>query len=179
MFDRLVDLLISCLNLFRFFTVVYSFEAAAKLTLGKNPKELPPGLHLIWPFNIDEVWSDVRVASVKKLEPQTITLRDGKTVIVRLVITMKIDDALMYFFSVDHSEAAMQDAALGAATQILQPCSWEELLADPPIRRLTNEIRKNARQWGIGVEKVGISDLALGRAHRLYIGTEEATLNRS
>lgn len=169
MIDRLIDLLISVARFFRFWIVVKEFECCVSLRFGKFHRQFEPGLHFIAPLLIDTIFSDTKVLSVKPLEAQTLTLRDGKTVVVRGIISMEVHDPRAYFLSVDTAEAALSDSSVGAIADVLRNGTWQDLLGGSLSGKITRLVRENAKKFGINVLNVQLGDVSLGKAHKLYI----------
>ena len=75
MLDRLIDVLVQFIDLFRFWTVVRVYEGVVRLRLGTNPVVLAPGFHWIAPFRIDHLLVEWVVPRIHGLPPQTVTVR--------------------------------------------------------------------------------------------------------
>jgi regulator of protease activity HflC (stomatin/prohibitin superfamily) len=80
--EKLIQFLIDWISLFQFWVVVDVTERSWRYQFGKPIEYLEPGLHFLWPFNIDEAittsvqeeWADVPV--------QSLTTSDGVQVSV-------------------------------------------------------------------------------------------------
>jgi regulator of protease activity HflC (stomatin/prohibitin superfamily) len=168
-FDKLVDTILGALELFQFWVVIHQYERGVVMTLGKfKGRELGPGIHWRWPFKVDVVQYDTAVTRVHVLNPQALTTKDGKTVAVTAVITSNIRDIKKAMLEVDGVHNAIDDACCAAVGAHVGNTTWEDLREDLAADTLLKACRKNAWRYGIEIERVQLSDLALCRVIRLH-----------
>lgn len=83
MLDRLIDLLVSFLDLFRFWIVVEPYEQLVVTRLGPVHRVLKSsGFYWKLPFNINRETGGIVVPTTNDMPIQCFTLKDGTTVAV-------------------------------------------------------------------------------------------------
>ena len=142
MFDKLVDLMIQFMNLFRFFVVIYEYRKGILLRFGKFQRILEPGLHFMYPFRIDYVISEVIAIRTQDLGALATTTTDGKQVGFEVIVTFRISDVKDAILKVDRVESAIKDACLGVVGQACTALSWAEMNQDNVTDKLTAACRK-------------------------------------
>lgn len=166
--EKLVDLLISIWAWLLPFVVVDHYERAVLLRIGNFNQVLEPGFHWIFPFGIDKCIGDNVVTRTHKLQEQSLTTKDGKSVTVRGVVTAKINDIYKAALSVEHVDDAMADSCLGEIGRAVINSSWEEMSKPEFVDALSKACRKNAWRYGIEIERVQLSDIVLAPAYRVF-----------
>lgn len=174
MFDRLVDVLLQFIGLFRFFVVVDAWQQGVRLRLGKPSPAVGPGLHWLVPFGVDRMVRWGVVPDVHKLEAQTVTLADGHTVVVEPIVTFQVSDLVKFLCEVEDAETAICDTVAAVVRRRLSGAGWETLLDSERSERLegaiTTESRRLAKKWGIEILTVAFASLARARTIRLIGG---------
>lgn len=171
MLDRLIDLLVSFIDLFRFWIVVEPYEQIVVTRLGPVHRILKtPGFYWKLPFNIDREAVDVVVPSAHDMPMQCFTLADGTTVAVGPVITFRTNDVEKLLMGAENAEAAVRDAARGTIRETLQPLRWPDLLREDLTELLTKAVRKMAWKWGVEVLQVSLADVCKVRVVRVITG---------
>jgi regulator of protease activity HflC (stomatin/prohibitin superfamily) len=168
MFDRLIDLFLQCIDLFRFFVVIDEFERAIVLRLGRYHKTLEPGLHFILPFNIDNALVDNVVPRTQNLGSQGLTTADGKTITLSAVVTAQIRDIRKSLLEIENVDAALMDSCYATIGDLVVAHSWETILKPEFSEVLLKACRKQAFKYGIEILRVQLSDLTPSRAIRLF-----------
>lgn len=169
MLDRVVDVLLSWLELFQFWVVISEFERGVVLTLGRfKGRILDPGFHWHWPFRVDWVYVENIVTRTHVLNPQALTTKDGRTISVTAVITFNIRDIKKAVLEVEGVDHAINDSCSAAVGAHVGGCDWGELRGEPAADALTKACRRQAWRYGIEIERVQLTDLALCRVIRLH-----------
>lgn len=177
MLDRLFDLIIQFLQIFQFWVVITEYERGVVLHFGRfHGRVLDPGLHWRWPFHIDEVHFDNVVTRTYMLPPQALTTKDDRTVSVTAVVTSNIRDIKKALLEVEGVEHALQDSCSAAVGEHVGSLSWEELRGAPAAKELLTVCRKQAFKYGIEIERVQLSDLALCKVIRLHTSHPDTAL---
>lgn len=172
MLDKLIDLIVDFIDLFRFWEVVDEYEQAVVLRLGRFNRVLDPGFHWILPLGIERAMSDSVVKTTKNLAPQSLTTADGKTVVVSGIITRSISDIQTALLECESVETVIQDCAYGAIAKIVRAHTWEELHTDEFAAAMSKEVRTRAKEYGIQIHRVQLSDISLARSIRLWNQSE-------
>jgi regulator of protease activity HflC (stomatin/prohibitin superfamily) len=166
--DRLVDLLVQCLGLFRFWIVMAPYEAGVLLRLGKFVKILEPGFHWAIPFGVDQYEHEHTVPRTHTLLPQSVTLVDGKQVSLEAVITYKVRDIKTALLEVEDSEHAIHDSCSGTIAHSIMKCTWLELVESEDWEdRVLKACRARGFKFGLEITNVQFSTLALTKTLRL------------
>jgi regulator of protease activity HflC (stomatin/prohibitin superfamily) len=169
MLDRLLDFVLQFLQIFQFWVVITEYERGVVLHFGRFcGRVLEPGIHWRWPFHIDGVQFDNVVTRTHMLPPQALTTKDNKTVSVTAVVTSNIRDIKKALLEVEGVAHALQDSCSAAVGEHVGNLSWEELRGAPAAAELLKVCRKQAFKYGIEIERVQLSDLALCKVIRLH-----------
>jgi len=174
MIDKLLDLIVNFIDLFRFWQVIKDYERGVVLRLGVFHQELAPGLHWIRPLGIDNVLIDNVVPRTVALGAQSLMTKDGVTVAVSAVVTAQIRyirKALLEVEGVDH---ALVDSCSASVAEHVARSTWDELRATAGAETLLKECRKQAFQYGIEVSRVQLSDITTCRVIRLHVANGHA-----
>lgn len=167
MFDKLIDVLINFVDLFKFFVVIRVFEGGVVLRFGKFHRMAPPGLRWKWPFNIEEVFYANIVATTRVIGPQSLTTRDGYAVIVSSVITYEVEDVKKFLLEVSHGHAALEDSTYAVVADMVMSSNWEELMSVDLARKMEIAVRRQAKKWGVNVRQLQLADFTRSTSLRL------------
>lgn len=175
MLDRFIDLLTTSLKLFQFFVLIYAYEEGVLLRFGKYRKNLAPGFHWCIPFHIDHVMVDNVVPRTIRLGAQSLTTKDGKSIVVSAVVTCSICDIKKSMLEVESVDHAMMDACCAAVAMHVDAHTWDQLFGEEASVSLTKTCRKQAFRYGIEVSRVQLADLAICRTYRM-LNSDHATM---
>jgi len=160
MIDRLIDFLLGILDLFRFWVVVDAFERAIILRFGVHVRTLEPGFHWVWPFNIERALHDNVVTRTTIISPQSLTTSDGETVVVSAVVTSHIEDIEKAILEVEGVDHALTDACFGAVGEVVARSTWADLTSEKFGDEVTKVCRRQAKRYGVYVDRVQLGDKA-------------------
>ncbi len=167
MLDKLLDVIIQFVELFKFWAVLHPYEAGVQLRLGKFHKILDCGFHWILPFGVDHVLNESIVPTTHNLEDESVTLADGKSIAFHAVVTYKVRDIQKAMLEVEDVSHAVRDAASGEIGRVLRESTWEALSHPDLLDRLTAACRKRGFRYGIEILSVQLASLALCKTLRL------------
>lgn len=159
MFDKLVDLFVQFLDLFKFLRVVHAYQRAVLLRRGLYVRTLGPGWHLVCPLGVDEVICENVVTDTTRTVAQSLTTSEGIGVAVSLIVTWRVSSVRKVLLEVQGKEQAMLDAATGVLARHVTGARWSDLTGQEFMRTVKTEIAERAHKWGIRVEDVAWSDL--------------------
>jgi regulator of protease activity HflC (stomatin/prohibitin superfamily) len=162
-FDRLVELFTQFIHLFKFWAVIDVYQKGVILRLGKFVREIGPGLHWLIPFGVDRTLELSVVTKMADLWPAFLTIRDGTTVSVAVLVRYNIRDVKRALLEVDHITDAIKDAVNGHVSRLVRAASWEELCGPEFAENLPKECRKRAWKYGVEIEDVVLTDLCKTR----------------
>lgn len=170
MLDRLIDLILDSLSLFKFWEVIEPYEQAVVTRLGLYHRTLEPGFHWVIPFAIERAIGDSVVPVTHALNPQSLTTADGRSVVVRAVITRSIVDIQKALLECEGVENVLVDSAVGAVADAVRAHGWDDLSSKEFAAALTAEVRDRARPWGVKIHRVQLADISASRSLRLWQG---------
>ncbi len=168
MFDKLIDLFLQFVDLFRFFTVCNEFERGVVLRLGRYHKSLEPGFHFILPFNVDHYIYDNVVPRTTNLGAQGLTTRDGKSITLSAIVTAQIRDIRKAVLEVEHVDTALVDSCFATIGDLVVAHNWDDILKPEFSETILKACRRQAFKYGIEILRVQLSDLTPSRAIRLF-----------
>jgi membrane protease subunit HflK len=168
MFDRLIEFILSWLELFKFWAVIEPWEEAVLVRLGKYQRTLMPGFHWRLPLKIDDVIAQNVVPSTHAMGDESATTKDGKQIGFNSIITYKIKDIVKATLEVHDVDHAVRDACAGEICKVLHESTWSEIMESGDILdRLTAACRKRGWRWGVEIMSVQLASIALVRNIRL------------
>lgn len=176
LFGRLIDLIVLIWKFFIPFVVVKGFEQGVVLTWGKYTRSISgddgvfgTGFHWIAPFYIETVITDVVVLRVINLSAQSLTTKDGRTVVIGGIARASISDIRKATMDVDGVDGAVRDSCLGAIGTLVEESTWDEMLKAEFREELLRRVRDEVRDFGVKIKSVKLSDKAPSRAYRFHI----------
>lgn len=167
MFDRLIDLFLQSIVFFVPFVVVDAFERAVVLRFGVHHRTLEPGFHWIIPFNVERVIADNVVPRTANLQAQSLTTADDHQIVVGGVVTSEIFDIETAILGVEGVDHALQDSCYGAISLMVAASTYAEVRAEGFSHELTKACRRQAKNFGINILRVQLSDLTRSTTLRL------------
>jgi regulator of protease activity HflC (stomatin/prohibitin superfamily) len=167
MLDKLIDLILEFIGLFKFWHVIDPYEQGIVLRLGKFQRILECGFHWVIPFGIDRVAAEHTVPSTHALGDASITTVDGKSVGFHAVVTYKVRDIVKALLEVEDVNHAVRDACSGEIGRVLRESTWSQILEPAILDQLTAACRKRGFRYGIEILSVQLSQLILCRTMRL------------
>jgi regulator of protease activity HflC (stomatin/prohibitin superfamily) len=167
-FDKLIDLILDSINLFRFWEIVDEYEEAVILRFGKFHRVLGPGIHPVWPFAVERAMSDIVKPTTHNLKPQSLTTSDGVAVVVSGVITRTITDIQTALLECEGVETVITDSAYGVIAASVRNATWEEIATDEFCSSVKSDIHKRAKEYGVAIKRFQWGDLSKARSVRLW-----------
>jgi membrane protease subunit HflC len=163
-----------------FLVAIFSFqieetETAIVTTLGTpSEKTLEPGIHLRWPYPIQEVYRFDRrfrcFSGTIAKDGQETSTRDNQNIIVSIFINYRIADAKKFyssFVTIPKGEAQLNNWMRGISLEVFGRYNFGQLLNVDPKKmclgkiqkEILKELDKQARPSGIEIRFVGINSL--------------------
>ena len=168
MLDRLFDVLFQVIGLFQFWTVIDAYEEGVLLRFGKYKRSVGPGLNFHLPFYIDSIKVDNVVPNCLSIPTQSLTTRDGKSVVIEALILWRIEDIKKVILDVEDATTSLHEITAGYIHEQVASNDWEEIRQPKFPDTLKKHIQKQAGKWGIKVMNVKFSDCSLSRSYRLW-----------
>jgi len=166
MFDRLIDFILQFFDQLVPFKVVNQTDKAVRLRFGKFKETLSEGFHWKIPF-VDEIISHSVLWTTISLTSQSLTTKDQKDVVVKVVIKYRIVNIETFLLEVWDAIDAISDMTQGIVFDIIKEKTWDELQTTDLKPLITRKAKSEAKRWGIEVETVTLSDLARIKSIRL------------
>lgn len=168
MFDKLVDLFIRFLELFRFFWVIREWERGITLRFGKwRGKIMGKGLHFILPFCIDEVHTIDIIPTVAELDPQTIVTKDKVVVVTQALIKYEVENPKICLIDVNNEVDAVREFTQGAIHTVITETDYSTANVKDIEREVRDKARKEVGKWGIKIHSVVIKSFGKMSSLRL------------
>lgn len=168
MFDKLIEIVLQFIDLFRFWEIIDDYERGIVLRLGKYSKSLDPGLHFITPLGVDKVLKDNVVPRTANLGAQALVTLDGKQITVSAIVTAQIRDIRKIFLEVENVDQALTDSCYATIGDLVVTHTWDQLRTPEFSDTLTKACRKQAFRYGIEILRVQLADLMPSRGIRLF-----------
>ncbi len=172
MFDKLVDLLVGCVELFRFWYVLQPYEQGVLLRLGKFVRVMEPGFHWVFPFCVDIIHAQAVVPSTHSLGYESITTKDNRSVAFHAIVTYQVRDIKKALLDVSDTDHAVRDACAGEIGRVLHGSTWEQIIDDSILETLSAACRKRGFRYGIEIMSVQLASLSLVKNLRIMGSTQ-------
>ena len=166
MLEKLIDFLLGLLDDLMPVVVIPHYDRGVRLRLGKPRGVLEPGLHFKLPF-LDTILSHMVKATTLNLSEQTITTKDGQSIVIRSVIKYEVSDVETLLLEVSNAVDALSDIVQGIIRDKIIEKDWSELNTSSLTGEISRASKAEARKWGITILQITITDLALMRSIRL------------
>jgi membrane protease subunit HflK len=166
MFDRLWDWLAQARDHILPFVVIIAYQNAGVFRWGKYHRTLKPGFHWKVPF-IDEVVQADVCATTMRMPPQTLTTKDGKSIVAAVVVNYEIFDVRPYLCDITDQKDVLIDNVMGAVLTAITSQGWQASLREPPVQHVVNLVHDRVRRYGIRVNAVTFTDLGEVKSIRL------------
>jgi regulator of protease activity HflC (stomatin/prohibitin superfamily) len=167
MFDKLIDFLISIIELFRFFWVIRQWEEGIVLRFGKYTKNIGPGFHFIYPLTIDEVHTINIVPDVVELEPQTIVMQDKAVIVIQAIVKYQVTNSKICLVEVGSELDALKQFTQGAIHTIVSGVNYNDANVVELEKMIMKEARFEVSKWGIKIHDVTIKSFGKMNSLRL------------
>lgn len=168
MFERLIDAIINFWAIFKPAVIIPAYSEAVILRFGKYCKTIEPGLHFKIPI-IDQVVEYYTVTSTISLPPQSLYISHSKTnIVVKGVIKYRISDGKTFILKVNAAKDALADVTQSIIKKVITDLKSKDCFSNNVDTILTEQVNIEAKQWGIDVEAVTLTDIAPIRSFRLF-----------
>jgi len=166
MLDKLIDFLLNFLDQILPVKIIKTGNHGVLYRGGPFRVILPPGFHLKIPF-LDEIDIYSTNTTTMPLPPQSIVTADGRSVVVRVIVKYQITDLGVFAVTVYDATDALADVTGGIVFDVVHKRTWEKIQSSDLNSIITALAQKEAKFWGVDIQKVTITDLAEMRSIRL------------
>lgn len=167
MFEWLSEVIKEILRTFRPCIVLMPNERGLLIRLGIFKRELEPGFHWVVPFLVDTVLYENVTARVEHIPGLATVTKDGKQISCDAIVTYRISDLKKALLTVEHLRDAVLDTCAGVIGTSLCGQSWDDLWGGVAAETVTAACRKRGFRYGIQIEQVQLTGLALTKTLRL------------
>ena len=164
MFDKLIDFLIQFGKDLLPFVIVEQWNGAVHLRFGKFIAVRNPGIHFKLPF-LDSIIETPVITQSVNLPAQTLTTLDEQGIVLKAIIRYRVNGVKEYLLGVMHANDVLIDTTQGMIRDIVEVTNWEDLVN--VNQTITNEVKEYVQKWGIEVEAITITDLAIVKTFRI------------
>jgi regulator of protease activity HflC (stomatin/prohibitin superfamily) len=167
MFDKLIDFILEFIDQILPVTIIKEYNKGAFFRLGKFKKIINPGLHFKIPF-LDNIDVHTVVTTTMTLPAQSVVTKDGVSVVIKAQIKYDIEDLSIFAVKVYDAIDAISDMTCGIIFQAIKNKTYQEACTSDLNKLITNNARKEAKQWGINIETITITDFSQMQSIRLF-----------
>ena len=164
MFDKLIALIQSFGTLLSPIFTIDVWEEGIVLRMGKLHKTVKPGIYLKLPF-LDTVWTYNVITQSIDIPPQSVTTADGFNVVVKGIIRFTIWDIKLFLTTITQPADVLTDTTGGMIREIIESTKWENIV--DVDKKLTSEVGRFVKKWGIKVDRVTLTDLQIANSIRV------------
>lgn len=139
-----------------------TFIAGVLFVRGKNIRPFGAGRVVWFPL-----WTTMLTCAVVRqvldIDVQTVTTKDGHSVIVAGVATYRISDHVVYLTENFEAEHSLDEAIAAALRQVVVGKTWDEIHnndRNTTDNALTREAGKMLEEFGVTVERVRLTSLS-------------------
>jgi len=167
MFDKLIDFSINQINQLMPLMIVFQYQKGIRFRFGKYYGTCEPGLHLKIPY-VDTIDIINSTETTHTLPVQSLTTKDGKSIIVKGMVKYKIVDIESYFMVVYDSLDALSDISCGIIKTVITEKDWSEAFDNEIDNLISKKIRTQVKRYGIEVIQFTITDISQTKSLRLF-----------
>jgi len=168
MLDRLIDLFIQFITLFRVFVFVNEFDGAVVMRRGKCNRVLTPGLQWVIPLGQEAVLTANTKPEPMYLDVQSLVCGDGYAANIQVGIIWRITDIKTFLVENEDTEGMIGMLCAGAVTRSVQSAKWADLRKAEYPATLRAPMNRKVRKRGAEIDDVIIQDFTAGSADRLW-----------
>lgn len=166
MFDKLIDFLIETVDKVLPVVIVNQYDKGVLLRRGLFVRVLDGGWHFKIPF-VDEVIHQTYVTTTMNLPAQSLLTKDKKHIVVKAVIKYSIFDVKVLTLETWDAVDAISDTTQGIIKDVIMDLDFNELSKDTD-NTITIKARREAKKWGVEIEKVTFTNIGEIRSIRLF-----------
>ena len=166
MLDKLIDIVLQFISDIVPFVVIDHYDRGVRLRFGIPKTELEPGFHWKIPF-ADQILTQMVKAKTINLSEQTITTKDGKSIVVKGVIKYEVSDVSTLLLEVNDATDALADMVQGIIRDKIISKNWEECNDSSLVGEISRAAKSEAKRWGLSILQITLTDLALMRSIRI------------
>lgn len=167
MFDKLIDVILSVLHWFQFWTICNTEHRGFIRRFGVPVRDLHPGWNWVLPCvetstHVDmRLWADV-------LPAQSLRTKDGVDFVVKLMVSHQVLDPRVFTLAVYDANNNIQDVAAGHLGSVFARSTAEDVYSGAVLRKVRAAVVRAAVGWGLTIHKVQFVDCSPAPSYRLF-----------
>jgi len=166
MFDKIIDFLIDMIEKIMPVFIINQFDAGILLRRGLFKKVVNGGIHFKIPF-LDEVFSHTITPTTEQLPAQSLTTKDGKSIVVQGIIKYEVANIKTFLLEVWDATDAISDTTQGVIKDVIMGLDIIDIGTDIDSI-ITKKAKIEAAKWGIKIHKVTLTNIGLIKSIRLF-----------
>ena len=155
-------------------TIIRATHKAVKWKCGKNPVAVQPGLNIYWPV-VTELDLQVTARQTLSIATQHLVTADGVSVAIGAYVVYTIKDVVLAIGEKNYDvDDTISDLAQAALVEEITSLDYDELLEgiqggreSDVYQALTQNLNEDLSEYGVSVERAGLTDFAKCRVYRL------------
>jgi regulator of protease activity HflC (stomatin/prohibitin superfamily) len=150
--------------------IVRATHGGVKWRFGKWVKEMKPGWHWVWPLTTDH--EIIVTARQTNHQPgQALSTKDKKQVVVSVLVVFSVKNVVRAIGEQNWDVGTtVNDITQAATVEVVTKWNFDDLLENVSGKvkqDLTDEVRKQLRQFGVYVHRVCLTELSSCRVFKL------------
>lgn len=149
--------------------IVKSTHGGVKFVYGRKVKRMGPGVHIFWPL-VTEILQLPTARTTHNLVTQTLLTKDGRQVVVGVVVVYSITDVVLALSEVWDVSDAVSDIAQCAVVGVMAGNDFDIIvkgICSDIEQELTKATRERLKTFGIKVHKCSITDFSPCQVYRV------------
>jgi len=164
--EKLFDLLITLWEQISPAEIIKAYEGGVVLRFGKYHRTVAPGLCWKWPV-IEHLITTNTCITTLRLLPQTLTTRDGHSVVIGAIVKYQITDPKPFLLDIWDSIDVLADVTMGAVKNTVNAVGYADLVANEVDRQVIDAVRKEVNRFGLKIHNITFTDMGRVRSLRL------------
>lgn len=171
MFDKLLDIIFQVWEKIIPFVIIHEYQEAVVLRFGKYLKVIGKGMHFKIPYFDTIIEQHIAITTIG-LPPQSLTTKDGQSIVVRGMIKYKIADVHNYLILVFDAKDAMIDTTCGIIRETINDKTWIDIQQGKIDNLISKRVITAMKDYGIEVLWVTLTDMAIMQSIRLFTNNQ-------
>ena len=145
-------------------------ESGVRTTCGTRVKDTPPGWYLLW--RVIQAAEKIKVVpQVIDLRGQSITTKDGKSILISGAVQYKVTNARKAILEVYDYDSNLQNIALGVLARYVAAHTYDECREVGALEKeVLSGVRDAASGWGLRIMRCYLTDMCESRCIRVVGG---------
>ena len=179
--DKIIEFLLGLIEKVLPCWVIDEYERGVRLWLGKPTRNTPftiketkgeiktlkPGFYFKVPF-FHKILHDIVVTTTHPLPAQSLTTKDGKSIVVKGIIKYSISDIRPFMLTLTDRIDALSDVSQGRIKEQVELRTWDECNNGTLDNEILKKIRLIVKKWGIEAEDFTMTSQTEAPSYRIF-----------